>query len=190
VTWIAYGDESMRHRPHSTGLYVLAAVVFDAADMEGLRAEARQLGQRGRFFHWRDESTARRRKAVAAVASLDALHFVVVGTGLDGRRQERGRRQCLTRMLWELGDCGVDEVRLDARRPEQNDRDIALVDALRARGQIRDGVRLNFVRSATEPLVWLSDIVAGAVSAARGDGDDQYVTMLEKLLTEHTIELD
>ena len=40
------------------------------------------------------------------------------------------------------------------------------------------------------PLVWLPDIVAGAVSAARGDGDQQYLTPLEAMLTEYTIYLD
>ena len=190
MSWVAYADESMRHRPDRTGLYVLAAAVFDPVETEKLRDEARHLGQGSQRFHWRDESPSRRRKAVAAVAALDSLHFVVVGTGLDGRRQERGRRQCLTRLLWELGECGVDEARLDARRPEQNARDIALVDALRSRRQIRDELRLDFARSVTEPLVWLPDIVAGAVSAARGDGDHQYVTMLERVLTEYAIELD
>jgi hypothetical protein len=40
-----------------------------------------------------------------------------------------------------------------------------------------------------EVLLWLPDIVAGAVSAARGDGDAQYLLAIEHLLSEHPVDL-
>ena len=189
VSWIAYVDESMRQRLDGSGIYVLAAAVFDPADTVELRAVARDLGRDGRPFHWRHASPVLRRKAVSTVASLDALHLVVVGMGLDLRRQERARRQCLTRLLWEFGTAGVDQAWLDGRRVPQDARDLALIDSLRARGQVAAQMRVGFVKSAAEPLVCLPDIVAGAVSSARGDGDEEYFRALEPVLTEHTIQL-
>ena len=123
------------------------------------------------------------------VGGLDAVHLVVIGIGLDNVRQERGRRQCMARLLWELGGAGVDQVWLDARKPAQNAKDVRLVDVLRIRGEIPDGLRVDFAYASAEPLVWVPDIVAGAVSAARGDGDVQYLAPLESLLTEYTINL-
>ena len=64
------------------------------------------------------------------------------------------------------------------------------LELLRARREVRKTLRMNFARGTDEPLVWLPDIVAGAVSAARGDGDQQYLTPLEAMLTEYTIYLD
>lgn len=121
---------------------------------------------------------------------LDALHVVVIGMGMDSRRQERARRQCLTRMLWEMSASDVHQAWLDARTPSQNAKDIALVDILRVRGELADELRVDFGYPRTEPLLWLPDIVAGAVGIARGDGDEQYLTPLAPLLTEHVIKLD
>ncbi len=121
------------------------------------------------------------------MGGLNAVHLVVVGTGLDNARQERGRRQCLSRLLWELSAFEVDDMWLDARRPAQNAKDIELVNVLRVRREITPTLRVSFARSSAEPLVWLPDIVAGAVSVARGDGDEQYLIPLESVLTERPI---
>jgi hypothetical protein len=99
VTLVAYGDESMRQRRDGSGIYVFASPVFDLAHAEDLRIQVAKLGRGRRPFHWRDEEDRDRQRAVEAVAEMDALHFVVVGMGLDGVRQERHRRQCLLRLL-------------------------------------------------------------------------------------------
>ena len=190
VRWSAYVDESMRQRRDGSGLYVLAAVVLADDGITETRETARSLGQGPRRFHWRDAMPADRRKAASVVGGLGAVHLVVVGTGLDNARQERGRRQCMTRLLWELGEAGVDDVWLDARRPVQNAMDIKLVNVLRTRREIARKLRVDFAQASAEPLVWLPDIVAGAVSAARGDRDDQYLTPLEPMLTEYPIWLN
>jgi chloramphenicol 3-O-phosphotransferase len=193
VAWIAYLDESMRQRRDGSGLYVLAAAVLDEMDAPRVRAAVAQLAEEvgaGKRVHWRDESPVRRRRLVEAMARLDAVHLVVVGLHLDNRRQERGRRHCLRRMLWELGEAGVGQAWLEARTPSLNRADTDAVMAMRARREIRPDLRVGFTYPSEEPLVWLPDVTAGAVSAARGDGDDQYLVPLSSLLTEHTIELD
>lgn len=174
----------MRQRRDGTGLYVLASAVFASADADRMRESLRTLTDDKHRFHWRDEKPASRREAVSLVGQLDALHFTVVGTGLDNPRQERGRRQCLRRMLWELDQAGVTRVWLDARRPSQNRLDIELVDVLRVQRVLSAGLRVEFAYPSEEPLAWLADIVAGAVSAALGDGDDEYLNHLRGVLGE------
>jgi hypothetical protein len=108
VTWLAYVDESMRSRPGGSDVYVLAAAMLHDGDTEGVRMGVAALA-RGRQLrmHWRDALPSERAKAVVTVGGLDALHLVVVGMGLDRARQERGRRQCMQRLLSELGEVGV-----------------------------------------------------------------------------------
>ena len=55
--------------------------------------------------------------------------------------------------------------------------------------EVSPKLRIGFAYPSAEPPVWLPDIVAGAVSAARGDGDEQYERPLARLLTVHMIEL-
>lgn len=137
-----------------------------------------------RRFHWRYEEPNDRRKAVALIGRLHALHLVVVGIGLENPRQERGRRQCMTRLLWELEQRQVAEVWLDARRPKQNADDHALVDGMRRSHQLNTALHVDHAYAAEEPLTWLPDIVAGAASAAYGDDNWQYLSQLERVLEE------
>lgn len=190
MSWVAYVDESMRQRRDGSGMYVLAAAVVEATSIPHVRDAAAALARGSRRFHWRDEEPPDRRKAVDMVAGLDAIHLVVVGVGLDSRRQERGRRLCLTRLLWELDQAGVGQVWLEARTRSLNDHDTAAISALRARKVIIAALRVDFVYPSEEPLAWLPDIVAGAVSAARGDGENRYLAPLIGLLSSHTIDLD
>jgi hypothetical protein len=193
VTWWAFVDESMRQRRDGSGIYVLAAAILDPADAPLLREALATLPRHRRTFHWYHEEDADRRKAVAVVGQLDALHLVTVGMGLDNPRQERGRAQCMERLLWELERAGVSRVWLDKRTDSLNRRDLALVDRLRVRSVIGPAVRVDFAHPFDgrdgELLLWLPDITAGAVSAARGDGDEQYLGPLEGRLEEFPLQL-
>lgn len=83
------------------------------------------------------------------------------------------------RLLRELDQAGVEQAWLEARTPT----------LMRTRGYIRPTLRVDFAYPLAEPLVWIADIVVGAVTAARGDGDLQYLARLERLLTEHQIRI-
>jgi Protein of unknown function (DUF3800) len=185
MTWVAYVDESMRV-PAADGpsWYILAAAVLHADDVEATREAVRWLSEgHGRRFHWRDSSPAARSKAAGVVADLSAVHMVVVGVPLDRRRQERGRRFCLERLLYELESAGVSEVSLEARTESLNKKDLIVVDAWRAQHVIGRSLRVDHDYPSTEPLLWLSDIVAGAVAAAHG-GDAQWRNVFASLLSE------
>ena len=164
--------------------------MLDPTEADTIRATVRTLAHGTRRFHWRNEESKDRRKAAGVLGAIESLHVVVVGTGLDNARQERGRRQCLERLMWELSAAGVSHVWMDARRPHQNRRDLAFVGRLRGRGILPDDLAVDFAQAGQEPLTWMPDIVAGAVGAALREGEFQYLVALESVLSDViTIEL-
>jgi hypothetical protein len=81
---------------------------------------------------------------------------------------------------------------LETRTSSLNRRDTVMVNALRMRGEIPDTLRVVFAQSygpQGEPLLWLPDIVAGAVSAVHADGDNRYAAILRPRLAELVIDL-
>jgi hypothetical protein len=187
---VSYADESMRQRRDRSGLYAIAAPILEAERVDALRSVITILARGKLPFHWREAGARVRRNAIEVVAELDVLQFVVVGTGLDNARQERHRRLCLRRLLWELEQFGVSHLRLDARRPGQDTADRAAIAAWRAQQVIGSELRVDHVSAREEPLIWMADIVAGAVTTARGDGDNRFLKPLEAQLHEVTITLD
>ncbi|MDA0633893.1 hypothetical protein OUY22_10720 [Nonomuraea sp. MCN248] len=164
----AYVDESMLLQ---SGLYILAAVLVAPAEAERHRAALRSLLlRRQRKLHWRDENDKRRTLLAEAVAAMRPMGVVVVGAGLDGRRQERARRKCVEHLLWEMGGHHVLDVVFERRHSELDLRDHELVAVLQGRHSMPPRLRLSWCDPAAEPLLWLPDIVAGALSRAeRGD---------------------
>jgi hypothetical protein len=160
----AYVDESVRV---FRGLYVMAAVLVPPADAERHRAALRRLLlRRQRRLHWRDENRKRRVQIVEAVAALRLSVVVVVGTGLDARRQERARRKCMEHLLWELGRRPVVEVLFESRGSGMDAADKRLIDVLRTRRAIAPRLRALWIAAVEEPLTWLPDIAAGAAALA------------------------
>jgi hypothetical protein len=171
------------------GVYLMAAAVFEAAEVDAARDAVRALARGpGLKFHWRDESESRRAVAVRAVAGLEALHYVVVGGPLDGGRQERCRWLVLGELLTELHDAGVDHVWMESRRPNQNMSDLQAVNVFRIQRRIGARLRVDHalpVGPRGEPLLWVPDIVAGVVNG----GDLGYRDRLDRVLHEITVKL-
>lgn len=186
MSWVAYVDESIRT---TEGVYILAAAVVDEPDRDKARDQLTRLSQRGMPFHWRLERPQRRSEAIDLVRDLSSLHLVVVGAPVNPRRQERARRQCIETLLYYLEAAGTGHVLLETRNATADRRDIATVDQCRARGVISHAIRVDHARPSEEPLLWLADIVAGAVSAAEGT-EPAYRASIEPLVTEYRIQLD
>lgn len=184
-TWIAFVDESIRT---TEGVYVLAAAILEEPGCEDARDRVAGLSQRGLPFHWRLELGPRRLAAVELVTGLASLHVVVIGAPVNPRRQERARRQCMEALLFHLQAAGVSRVWLETRNPAADRRDIEAVRAARARQIVQYGLLVDHARPSEEPLLWLADIVAGAVSAAEG-GEPAYRDKLAPMLTEHRVQL-
>lgn len=188
----AWVDESM----HTTGgalaegIYLLAATIADPASCEPARDVLRGLrpGQAPRL-RWRDSDQRSRRRISKAAAELDLLHTVVIGTPLDQHRQERARRLCMQRLLYELSELGVSHVWIENRTQSLNRRDMQMIDALRSTRAIPDSLTLDFAMPSVEPMLWVPDIVAGAVGLYRRDDDPIPYEALQARITEHEIRI-
>ena len=175
MSWSAYVDESQPDPRTDPGAYLLAAAMLPTEHLQA----ALLRGQRK--LHWRDENEQRRKLLTAAVADIEALHLVVVRVDLQAS-SERRRRLCLRRLLCELDAAGVAQVHLEAREARQNGRDLQLLGALRAQQAIGPTIRMHHQPGPSEPLLWMPDLVAGAVGAAR-QGRMAYRVQLDGVLT-------
>lgn len=185
MSQVAFGDESIR-----TNVYVFVGSPLNVQDVHLVREAVRALAPRpGRRFHWHDQAAGDREKAARVVADLASLQVVVVAAPLDPRRQERGRWLALARLLYELETTGVTQVWLEARTAALNAKDLAAVDAWRSQRVVGHSIRVDHAYPSAEPLLWVPDIVAGAVSAAYA-GELVYRDILDPVITEHRVILD
>jgi hypothetical protein len=158
----AWVDESMRLRVGEPGCYVLAAVVLDPAACEPARDALRALLLKGqRRLHWRDENAVRRQRIINCVAGSGICAVAVAGSPVERTKQERARRICMERLLYELHAMGVDRVFFEARTPSLNRRDAAMVAAIHGSGTISARLRAGTPAAAAG---------AAAVGGRRGGG--------------------
>jgi hypothetical protein len=160
----AYVDESLRL---SARLYLMAAVLVHNNRAEDHRAVLRGfLRKQQQRLHWRDENDRRRAALIATVADLRPRGVVVVGAGLKPRHQERARRKCIERLLWNLSARGVSEAVFERRHQELDRQDLQMINVLRIQRALPARLRVSWKHPADEALLWLPDIVAGAASLA------------------------
>ncbi|MFJ4014456.1 hypothetical protein [Streptomyces sp. NPDC090026] len=131
-----------------------------------------------------------RRDAAQLVAAQNGLNVVAVGTPVPKRKQERARSKSLTALVSELNGFGVDHLYIEAREPTLNKSDISTIARARQTVLPKGSVfRADHVYGHAEPLLWVSDIVAGAVHAHR-KGDSQYTAMLGETLLDFEVTTD
>ncbi|KFU78845.1 hypothetical protein SAMN04489729_5345 [Amycolatopsis lurida] len=183
----AFADESFKEDDDG-GFYVLAAAVLPVERhselrevMFGIRAE--RTGK----LHWNVLTDGQKRAVVKQVADFGELHLVAVGTPVPARRQERGRSLCMQRLVTELHALGVGLLVAEGRTVQLDARDVRTVQQCRfslPRGAV---FRIRHVRGADEPLLWISDIVAGAVRARR-QGIPDYADQLAECAIEFQVD--
>lgn len=177
-TSTAWSDESFQEHDDA-GFYIIAAAVIPADAQEHAREEMLRLQARHApaKLHWTKRDAAERVELARAVAALDGLHVVAVGTPVRPRKQERARAQCLHLLVCELHGFGVEHLFLEARDQVLNARDVTTVQQARYTLPKDARFRLDHLYGATEPLLWIADIVAGAVRAEKL-GDTRYRDIL------------
>jgi hypothetical protein len=143
---------------------------------------------RGGRLHWVDESSKRRDVIAAAIADIDLAAIVTIGSPMDKTKQERARRCCLERLLYELGLLEVGQVWLETRSAKPDRRDLKLIDSGRRRRLIPPDLQVDFARPKVEPMLWLPDAVAGAVTAANL-GESRWLTAISEMVTQHEVEV-
>jgi hypothetical protein len=170
-----------------SGTYTMAAVVTDNARCEDLRRELTDLSIKpGVRLHWVGESVKRRDLIAEAIARMDIASILTAGTPMERSRQERARRCCLERLLYELDRFGVSETWLESRRSVQDRRDLQLIDSARRKRVISQELKVRFARPAEEPLLWLPDAVAGAMSSAVV-GEERWLAAMDSVVTIHRV---
>jgi len=183
----AWLDESF-HEHDSAGFYILAAAVIEPAVADGVRETMRRMkgGRATDKAHWTEMDHRERLAAARLVADQTGLHIVSVGSPVPKRRQERARSKCLMALIMELHGFGVNQLYLEAREEALNKRDIATVVAARQALPKGTRFRADHIPGPTEPLLWVSDIVAGAVRAQR-QGNSQYRDVLGEVLLDFDV---
>lgn len=175
----AYADESFKEQDGS-GYYVMAAACFEPGVCDQAREAVTELrsGHGVVKAHWTEMTRAYREQAAKALAAVEGIHIVTVGSPVPRRRQERARARCLERLIIELHGFGITSLVIEAREPQLNRRDIETVKGARYRLLPKgSNFRVDHVLGPAEPLLWIADIVAGAVRAEQ-EGDSQYREIL------------
>lgn len=173
----AYIDES--GRVAEPGLYVLAAVVVRPDHADDVRATLRAgVRHASRPFHWRLEEHADQESLAKTVGALGLVSVVAIATPVDKHRPERARKLCLVQLLWELQRRNVTDVLFESRRSAQDQEDKKLIAAAIRSQQLEPGLAYGFGYPSSEPLLWLPDLVAGAVNRARFDELDCCLQLL------------
>ncbi|TCN39729.1 hypothetical protein EV644_103187 [Kribbella orskensis] len=152
----AYVDESSRSG------YLLCAVVILPADVTAIRRTLRTLCKPGqRRVHMKHESDGRRREILSAVSQLDAQTLVYRAV-LNGRSERRAQDECFRTMVPDLLEkFAVGRMVVESCDQDHQDNQV-IREVLSDRPA---GHRLTYLHSApaSEPLLWLPDIMAWAV---------------------------
>jgi hypothetical protein len=131
----------------NSGTYLLAAVVCDPSQCDPVREMLRSLRYRRQpRLHWSSEEGSRKAKIAESIGALNLPATVVIGMPLAKSKQERARAKCMEALLPEMQNEGVSRVWLEARTPSLQRRDQRLIDAIRAKGLIGAGIRVDTAR--------------------------------------------
>lgn len=71
---------------------------------------------------------------------------------------------------------------MESREHRQNARDVELLNALRSQRLVGPELRIEHLPGPSDPLLWVPDVVAGAVGAERR-GDASYIEHFAGTLT-------
>jgi hypothetical protein len=184
----AFIDESGSYRSLDPHTYILAAAIYDSEASQKASTAMRGLLLPGQVkVHWHDEDERRRLKLVNEVAGLEGVGLIVVRNGLPGEKDERRRRLCGERMYYELQERGVRGAVFESRGQADDRRDRRHLDSLKASRRITGSFRIDHLPGRTEPLLWVPDILCGALSQAR-TGNDTYMERLGELVKIITLE--
>lgn len=171
----AYIDESIHE---GDGLYVIAAVLTDESLRPVLSEALRKVLPAARSPHWHIEDGITKGKLVEAIRRMPIEARVYGCQFHSPRRQEAARTRALRWFLSDL-DSDLDQVVLDRRQESQDATDRRILAT--ALGQPY-WFRYHHVASAAEPLLWIADILAGAV-AASWVGRADYLIALKDVLS-------
>ena len=165
---LAYVDESMRRLDASTMCYFMAAALINEDRCDAVRECLRPLARRAtKRIHWRDEELPAKELIIKTVVAANIEAVVVVGAMIGHSKQERARQQVLKHLLYELDQRKVVHAILESRHAERDRHDLKSIGQFRNANYLSKGLTVDHGRPLQEPLLWLPDIIAGAVGDHR-----------------------
>ncbi|OXR40270.1 hypothetical protein B7C42_07695 [Nocardia cerradoensis] len=176
----AWGDESGSQPERDPHTYLLAAALIDDADVEVVRKTMDGLLLPGeKKVHWHNSSDERRELLIRTVAGLPTMSVVVVHHEQDAS-DRRHRRKCLEYLLPQLAEMPCSHITFESRKQlDSSDQDI--LGKFRARKVIGPGLRIHHSIGMSEPVLWVADVVCGAVVQHRV-GNPRYLDRLGGLI--------
>lgn len=181
----AFLDESF-HEHRDDGFYVLAAAVLPEERHVELREAmlAMRGPRRDSKLHWYPMDDQEKLAAAKRIADIAEMQIVAVTAPVPLKGQERARALGLQCLVAELHAAGVRFLVAESRQRDLNARDIETVSRAR-RFVLPKGTdfRIEQRLGAAEPLLWISDVVAGAVRA-RLTGEERYFEVLAECVIE------
>ena len=171
-------DESAPEDPTGRVHYVVAAAALIRVDPDEARAAVRSVLNRQRPFHWvSDRGPTVRAAMIDCVAQVADRICVAVHYPTEPKGQELARERILrTAVLPAVQSWGTTHILIESRA-NQDAQDKRVV-----RNYRRDH-RANFSydwATKDDPLLWLADAVAGAVTEQRLRADASYIDALRR----------
>lgn len=172
---VALIDESIA--TDGDGAYVVASVLVEQRAKDEIRADLRRLLPPRHRFHFHAEKPETRRAVLGLLDECSQRCMVYRVKPSPTRSHETARGRCLSCLLGDLRDLPVHEITLDSRNEHNDARDRSHFVAARHAGWLHPDAVYGHARSATEPLLWLADALAGAALAA-ARGHHEYIRTL------------
>lgn len=167
----AYVDESQIGGTGSGLPFVLTASFTYGANPDDVRNALRASLPKGAAkLHWKDADERRRTSWIDLVGGLELIHISVVQRTTIHESPERSRRACMEMLLYELAQMDVTEATFESRGKTDDKNDMKMVFALRNRRVIPAAFRVDHLPGPAEPLLWVPDIVNGAVGTSISHG--------------------
>lgn len=183
-----WGDESGSVSDIDPDVYLMGAVLARPEDVPALRGAMLELKRPSeKKIHWRGDTGSRHDAVVGVMAELPIEGVIVVRRGPAGEKDERRRRKCFERFAPELQDMGCTSIVLESRGRKADDRDRAMLDALRAQKRVAGSLRLAHAPGPAEPVLWIADAVCGAFVRHRL-GEGRWWGVIERRMTVHVID--
>jgi hypothetical protein len=180
---LGFVDESL-HR--DAGLYILSCVTIDDYRTVSLRAEIRQelLLPGQKRFHWRGENAERRTLALELLAEVHDTAYAYVCSRLQECGDGRARALCFKKLMWDARMEHISGITFESRQPHNDQIDRATIIGLQRSRIAPSSLVYDFKTPVDEPLLWLPDVMAGAIAAST-TGNDLYADSLEGIRVKH-----
>ncbi len=185
-----YIDESYS-QPKATSekLYVLSVARVETEWEGSVRESMLALKNSGELkIRWHQSSPKRRHKLTATVARMPLSLISVAHHGRSAEATERQRRKTLERIIYETNADVPQTLTLESRGISDDRKDIAFMSKLRRSSGRLESTQIEHVPGRMEPLLWIPDIVCGAVFAHL-NGESEFWQVIQTVPGSRLIEI-